>query len=178
MSYYERHLPHWHPEGAMLFVTWRLHGSLPSCLLGGAFAEMERLLDAAATGPQWLGEERIARVVIETLGYAERQLRLFDSRAWVIMPNHVHLLLQPLAPLARITRSIKSYSGRKANEILGLAKQPFWQHESYDHWVRDRYEAEKIIRYVERNPVKAGLAAVEGEWPWSSAWDKAPALSR
>jgi REP element-mobilizing transposase RayT len=72
--------------------------------------------------------------------------------------------------LPRITRSIKSYSAREANAILGRTGEPFWQIESYDHWVRNSDQFEKIVQYIEFNPVKAGLVAHPEEWRWSSAW--------
>jgi REP element-mobilizing transposase RayT len=65
-----------------------------------------------------------------------RQLGLYELRAWVLMVNHVHILIYPEAKLSRITKSIKNFSARKANSILGLTGQEFWQDESYDHWVR------------------------------------------
>ncbi len=84
MSYYERHLPHWHPEGAFLFVTWRLEGSLPAhrCqeatdeTAGEVFVRLDRQLDRAACGPLWLKDPRVAEVVVEALrrGEAERKL--------------------------------------------------------------------------------------------------------
>ena len=82
MRYYERHLPHWQPEGAALFLTWRLHGSLPKTVEilehtspGKAFVAMDRKLDGAATGPRRL----------HALRYGERQLGLYQLRAWVPM---------------------------------------------------------------------------------------------
>lgn len=85
------------------------------------------------------------------------------------MPNHVHLLVHPIKPVSQITQAIKSTSARTANELLGRAGHPFWQIESYDHWVRNRDERHRIIRYIERNPVKAGLVDRVEDWPWSSA---------
>jgi REP element-mobilizing transposase RayT len=85
------------------------------------------------------------------------------------MPNHVHVLLQPQAPLSKITKSIKGYTATEANKILGRTGEPFWQDESYDHWVRNRHDLEKIVRYIEMNPVSAGLADAIDPWPWSSA---------
>ena len=73
MSYYERHLPHWQPQGAALFVTWRLYGSLPKDTpLGGKFAVVDRQLDLAATGPQWLADEQVAQGVWDALAYGEK----------------------------------------------------------------------------------------------------------
>ena len=85
------------------------------------------------------------------------------------MSNHVHVMVFPRAPLWRITKAIKGFSAREANRILGRTGQPFRQHESFDHWVRDRRELGRIVRYVEENPVRAGLVGSAEEWPWSSA---------
>ena len=67
-------------------------------------------------------------------------------------------------------QSIKGASAREANKILGISGKPFWQHESYDHLVRTPEEFSRIRRYIEYNPVKAGLAAIPEDYRWSSAW--------
>ncbi|MGH9490924.1 MAG: transposase, partial [Terriglobales bacterium] len=59
-------------------------------------------------------------------------------------------------------------SARRANCLLGRSG-PFWQHESYDHVVRDAAEGVRIRRYIEANPLRAGLAAQPEDFPWSSA---------
>jgi REP element-mobilizing transposase RayT len=89
------------------------------------------------------------------------------------MPNHVHLLILPQVPVPAITRWLKSWTARQANQLLGLAGQPFWQDESYDHWVRNRRQRDRIVRYIEENPVSAGLAASAEQWGWSSAGGQA-----
>jgi REP element-mobilizing transposase RayT len=89
--------------------------------------------------------------------------------AWVIMPNHVHVVLQPHIELASAMRWLKGRTSRVANQILGRTGTPFWQDESFDHWVRSNYELQCLIEYVERNPVKAGLVQIATQWPWSSA---------
>jgi len=65
--------------------------------------------------------------------------------------------------------SIKSFTAQKANLLLDRCGLPFWQHESNDHWVRDG-EFDRIKRYIEMNPVKAGLVSEPHLYPWSSAW--------
>jgi putative transposase len=60
----------------------------------------------------------------------------FDLHAFVVMPNHVHLLATPSAALPKLTRSLKGITSKRANAILGLTGTPFWQEESYDHAVR------------------------------------------
>jgi REP element-mobilizing transposase RayT len=181
MTYYSRHLPHWHPEATWLFVTWRLAGSLPfspDLLMlkrpapqnpGAVFAGFDRQIDHASHGPKWLADPRVARIVVEILRAGERERGFYHLRAWVIMPNHVHVLWNPLAPMSRITRWVKGSTARKANVVLGRTGEIFWQGESYDHWVRNQDELEKIVRYVESNPVTAGLAGAPEHWPWSSA---------
>ena len=82
------------------------------------------------------------------------------------MPNHVHMLVDPLDSIPRVMQSLK---GCQANKILNRTGQPFWQKESYDHWVRDARELANIARYIENNPVKAGFVRTPEDWPWSSA---------
>jgi putative transposase len=178
--YYERTLPHWQPEGRDLFLTWRLSGSLPAKLmaalrasktkeLGRRFREYDLELDKASSGPLWLKEARIASVVIAGIKKVEAK-GLCRAHAWVVMPNHVHLLLQPLAPLAAITRAVKGSTARQANRLLGRTGEYFWQDESFDHWIRNEEEFAKVKKYISRNPVAAGLVNEESKWPWSSAF--------
>ncbi len=186
MSYYQRRLPHWQPEGAALFITWRLHGSLPGVpaemaeprlrpsgqaeqKAGTRFVETDRQLDRATSGPLWLKDPKLAQMVVTSLRFGERELNLYALRAWVVMANHVHILVFPKAELARITRAVKNYTARQGNLLLTRTGQRFWEEESYDHWVRDRLELERIVAYIEFNPVKASLVARPEDWPWSSA---------
>lgn len=85
------------------------------------------------------------------------------------MTNHVHVLAEPLAPLFKITHRIKGAAAYRANLILARTHKRFWQDESFDHWVRNPAEWEKIRGYIEGNPVAAGLVTRPENWPWSSA---------
>ena len=181
--FYRRKLPRWHPdlsETAFLFVTWRLAGSVPLTRrlqpsptvphnAGRAFLVLDREADKAAFGPVWLQDARVARLVADTLLRGARERQFYVLRAWVIMPNHVHVVLQPKTSLPVITRWLKGSTARKANLLLGRTGETFWQDESFDHGVRDEAEWERIVGYVEHNPVSAGLAASPADWPWSSA---------
>jgi putative transposase len=176
MSYYQRTLPHWHPDGTFLFVTWRLFGSLPQGAsanakgsAGRAFVLMDRQLDRAGIGRVWLRDARIARSVVEALRFAQDEQKYCELRSYVVMRNHVHVLLEPNVPLARITKSIKGYTAREANKLLQRTGTPFWQYESYDHWVRNDSELQRIVRYIESNPVSTGFVCKPEDWPWSSA---------
>jgi REP element-mobilizing transposase RayT len=176
MPFYKpRGLPHWDPEDAAIFLTWRLHDSLPplppewaGLPTGKQFAAVDQILDHSLTGPHYLKNPAIAKCVADAIAYGANGLRLYELCAWVIMSNHVHLLIVPRAPLARITRSIKNFSAREANRILGRSGEPFWQKECFDRWVRCREEFDKIVHYIEHNPVSAGLVEHPEQWPWSS----------
>jgi REP element-mobilizing transposase RayT len=178
LSFYRRNLPHWQPENRSIFVTWRLYGSLPKGFAerlrkwsgepGTRFLNADRILDAASSGPFWLNDPEIA-------GYAQRaiwhgaELGHYVLRAYAIMPNHVHVLLDPLVPLGKLTSGIKGVSARDANARLGRTGMPFWQDESFDHWNRDAGKFARTQTYIENNPVKAHLCKNPQDWPWSSA---------
>ncbi len=116
----------------------------------------------------WLRQPRIADLVSASiLGGADE--RLYDLYAWVVMANHVHLLIRPFIEPCEAVRRIKGRSAREANLVLCRTGEPFWQSESYDHWVRDSEEMAKISRYIENNPLTAGLISRAEDYRWSSA---------
>ena len=176
---YVRRLPHQHPEGKDLFITFRLQGSLPSnryvspqgLTSGQAFVWIDRLLDAALTGPTWLKQPDVAKIVTDALQFGQSSLNHYTLHAYVVMSNHVHMLISPKAPVPKIMQSLKGFTAHEINKLL-VRTGPFWQSESYDHWVRDRREFDKIVAYIEGNPVKAGLSSEPGGFQWSSAFKK------
>jgi REP element-mobilizing transposase RayT len=135
---------------------------------GKAFEWIDRYLDTTRDGPMYLSNERIARAVVASLRRGV-DLGHYQLGAWVLMANHVHALLLPLVSPSRLLQSLKGATARAANQVLGRSGVTFWQAESYDHWVRDEREMERIVAYIENNPVKAGLAVRADEYPWSSA---------
>jgi REP element-mobilizing transposase RayT len=179
MTYYVRNLPHWQPAGKDVFITWRLHGSLPAAtrilkssdrspLAGERFRAFDRALDRASVGPLWLKDSGIAECVVAALQRCQAQ-ELFQIHAYVVMANHVHVLLEPTAPVSQITRIVKGKTAREANKILGRTGNRFWQDESFDRWIRNTSEWNRVRSYIEQNPVTAGLVRSPSEWPWSSA---------
>ncbi|HUD98101.1 MAG TPA: transposase [Bryobacteraceae bacterium] len=108
-------------------------------------------------------------MIQDALQYGANVRHSYDLHAWAIMPNHVHAVWEPHIPMPAIMRWLKSRTSRIANRLLGRGGQAFWQDESYDHWMRSPRELEDVIRYVEGNPVKAGLVSTEEQWAWSSA---------
>jgi REP element-mobilizing transposase RayT len=130
---------------------------------------MDRHLDAACSGPVYLGQEGIAQIVQVSIRYGAQQLKYYDLHAYVIMANHVHMLVLPRVSPSRFLQTLKGYTAREANRLLVRTGQPFWQAESYDRWVRDEEQGKRIKAYIENNPVKAGLVLRPEDYRWSSA---------
>ena len=177
MKHYERRLPHWEVIGQPLFVTFRLHGSLPSNRVfppakltsGRAFLAMDRILGKAQHGPVFLRQPEIARLVVQALTDGEARFQRYHLHSFVVMPNHVHLLVTPLVTARQWLGPLKGFTGYRANRTLSRLGAPFWQDESYDHLVRSDEEFRRVERYIEFNPVRAGLTASPEQFPWSSA---------
>jgi putative transposase len=177
VTFSRRRLPHFYVTGQPVFVTWRLHGSLPRnrCFpvptptSGRAFAALDRLLDEATSGPFYLRQSAVAEMIVDAIQYNAETLRHYIWHAFVVMPNHVHLLVTPAVALPKLTKSLKGITAKRANKMLGLTGSSFWQEESYDHLVRNEQEFAKIRNYIEANPVRAGLVSHASEYRWSSA---------
>ena len=192
------HLPHLKQEGGAYFVTFRLAGTLPAevlralkdergRILRGALAakrpltwpEQEELfrwysarVDAhlgAGGGDCWLRRPEIAGLVADALRFFAGTR--YELPAWVVMPNHVHVVVRPLPgwTLSRVLQGWKGYTGHEANRRLGRTGMKFWQAESFDHLVRDDEDLRRCLVYTEMNPVNAGLCTLAEDWPWSSA---------
>jgi REP element-mobilizing transposase RayT len=136
--------------------------------MGARFREYDRELDLSSFGPLWLKEPRIASLVASEIEKVASS-GLCHVYAWVVMPNHVHLLIEPKVPMRLITKAIKGPSARYANLLLVRTGKHFWQDECFDHWIRSGAEFEKVKNYIEQNPVRAGLVTDSARWPWSSA---------
>jgi putative transposase len=119
-------------------------------------------------GPHWLNDPRVAETIVSALQAAHEQ-NLFTLHAYVLMANHVHILLEPNATTAKITEVIQSGTARQANRILGRTGARFWQDESFDYSVRNPDAERQIRTYIEHDPVTAGLVKNPQDWPWSSA---------
>jgi type I restriction enzyme R subunit len=143
------------------------------------FARMDEWLDQRPA-VRHLADARLAQPVVDAMFHFAGER--YDLLAYVVMPSHIHWVFLPLehwvhslgdaaikrTPRERIVHSVNRQSGFDCNKLLGTSGS-FWQHESYDHWVRDVAELERIILYVEGNAVKAGLAASPAEFQLSSA---------
>lgn len=178
-------LPHWEQGSVWYFVTFRLADALPRAVveeiqhqreqwrrghdLRNLSAEelaeyhqlfsnrYEQLLHAGG-GSCVLRDPHHAGIVQDALGFFDGQRYLLDEH--VVMPNHVHVLVKPLAGhgLADILHSWKSYTANQLNRRLGRTGQ-LWQHESYDHIVRNEPAMHAIRRYIRNNPKVAGASS-------------------
>lgn len=127
---------------------------------------METWLDRGH-GECWLHRRDVAELVEKTL--REGDGCEYRMQGWVIMPNHVHLVVDVWdVPLVKLINGWKGKSSREANKLLGR-RGAFWQEDYYDTLIRDEAHLKRAIRYTEQNPVKAYLARTAREWPWSSA---------
>ncbi|MCB1090556.1 MAG: transposase [Verrucomicrobiae bacterium] len=179
------YLPHRDEAFLIQSVTFRLADSFPVKKLDQwrewidpetgnirtSDAQLRARIDAyldAGHGECWLRRKEIAELV-------ERALLHFDGEryrllAWVIMPNHVHVIAQIIEgfDLSGIVHSWKSWTAQQANRLLGRSG-PFWFREYWDRFIRDDAHRDSAIAYVENNPVKAGLVAEKADWLWGSA---------
>ena len=142
-----------------------------------AFIQREHWLDACPC-VRWFADERLARLASDAIRF-HAGIR-YDLHAFVVMPSHIHCVISPrggserslrrgrMSELGSITHSLKSFIAHEARRVAGF-KSEFWQQESYDHLVRNEEELERIVRYVEHNPVKAGLCRMADQWEFSSA---------
>ena len=168
-----RHLPHIRGARGPQFVTFRLADSLPRHVLAkvlwnqpDGLAYLEDCLDKGY-GSCWLRRPDIATTVQSALQhFHDDRYRL---HAWVIMPNHVHILLTPQDgwELERIIKSLKSFSGRMANRVLNR-EGAFWQEDYFDRAIRNVEHHSQVVEYIHWNPVKAGLCMGPTDWAYSS----------
>ncbi len=177
-------LPHYDGGSILQFITCRLFDSLPRKILEGFRAELEakntedidrkvmilidKFLDSGCGGC-FLKEREVAEIVKNSLQKFDGER--YELIAWVIMPNHIHLLLKPLNgwELYKIMQSFKSFTALEANRALNRTGK-FWMREYFDRYIRDYNHFEKAFRYVENNPVKAGFCEKAEDWEFSSAF--------
>jgi REP element-mobilizing transposase RayT len=196
-------LPHLKKEGGTYFVTFRQAGTLPKEVLIRFKRERDVILQEAMAAKRpltWREQEELFRWYSSRVdkyldaGHGVCHLRdpdladivagairFFDGQryelhAWVVMPNHAHVVVWPMAgyTLSAILHSWKSFSSHKINDRLPKKVVPFWQSESYEHLVRDVEDLDHCCRYTLMNPVNARLCDRVEAWRWSSAWVAQP----
>ncbi|MHB8522608.1 MAG: REP-associated tyrosine transposase [Limisphaerales bacterium] len=178
-GWYSRgYLPHFDAPGTWQFITYRLADSISVELRREweeamkleddreKFRRMELMLDRGL-GACPLRQAGLAQMVQDNLWFHDG--KAYRLLAWVVMPNHLHILAEMWKPLGVVLRNWKSYSGSEANKILGTAGDTFWQADYFDRYIRDQEHYRRAVTYIENNPVKAGLVREPVQWPWSSA---------
>ena len=177
------YLPHFDGREIPPFITLRLFDSLPKAVLQRWTRELD-LLDSRKDqitlqrriekyldqgyGEGFLRVHRVAEMIQNALlGYDGERYRL---SAWTVMPNHLHFLATRFAQqtLAEIMQSLKSLTSHQANKTLRRSGQ-FWMPDYFDRYIRNGEHFTKTVRYIENNPVKAGLCKRPEDWPFSSA---------
>jgi REP element-mobilizing transposase RayT len=174
---YRRNLPHWTQAGVTYFVTFHLADSLPAQKLAVLKEEKQRWLTLnppphkksqtkeyhrrfsqrinewldAGYGSCVLARPDILRLVESVLIFFNGQRYALGE--YVVMPNHVHALVRPLAnhDLYRILHSWKSFSANQINKIIG-SRGSVWHPETFDHIVRSASQLARIEQYIRDNP--------------------------
>jgi putative transposase len=118
---------------------------------------------------QYLAADRSKDVFLEHLDASRARLE-FEIWAFVVMPEHVHLLINPSdASVAQILQSIKQPSSRRLRKLIGCGT-PFWQAGGgYDRNIWSQRAIEVTVDYIHENPVRRKLCTASIDYPWSSA---------
>lgn len=191
-------LPHYDDGHAIQTITYRLADSLPAHVLAQleelAFDDdkrrhaIEQYLDVGH-GSCVLRHALNAEAVLNTWMHANGAQ--YWLHAWVVMPNHVHVIAEPIAghAIGEIVGAWKSVSARTilardaSRESINSAgsaaapgcnvtcskKHHLWQADYFDRFIRNERHYHAAVEYIHQNPVKAGLVVKAEDWPWSSA---------
>lgn len=185
-------LPHWTCYGVTYTITYRLYDSLPQKLINQLKFEIDDIKNRVKRAQREYTPEEINRLEFLQSGFIEKYLNTgygccllknagvaaivkdslfyfnrirYNLHAWCIMPNHIHLIVEPLFDwsLSQITHTWKSYTVHEINKVLNR-KGELWDSESYDHIIRDEADYQHSLHYLLQNPEKANLK----NWPWCS----------
>ncbi len=183
--------PHFESQDHLQHICVHLADSLPRAVVDRMADEL-RVIPPALRAPEReskvnayldaghgdcvLREREVARMVQESLlHFANTRYTL---HAWCIMPNHVHILMQPLNGITMSTSmaSWKKFTGRRISEwrqrYRAMPPGPAWHREYFDRYIRDEAHYRNVLAYIHQNPVKAGLVREAELWEWSSAYRK------
>ena len=174
------YLPHFESSAVLQMVTCRLGDSLPREVVERLHDELQHRKDAEPEYRRrveaWLDAGHGCCVLrrpeaAELLVHAWRHFdgMRYRLHAWVVMPNHFHLLLEMLAPhaLGEAVASWKRFTAARINRLLGQ-RGALWQADYWDRYIRDENHYASAVRYIHENPVKAGLVRKAEDWAWSS----------
>ena len=197
---HRRYLPHFQEEGQVIHLTWRLEGTLPQQILAlvedmrSIMSELDRkdktdsrdtlyqeYLQKTADYDEQLGKHKPIGINLSTPDNADiitRAFHYYDGKlynllAYCVMPNHVHLLIQPLeqesgcfSRISETVKRIKSYTSKQI-KALNHCESAVWRADYFDRYIRDEKDMYNVVTYILNNPLKAGLAEEQTEWPYS-----------
>ena len=191
-------LPHYQEQNQIISLTWRLAFTLPAHLQKildqmNDIQELKRfdLSQAESLEKKYyilsliydkhlglyqsnevnLCEPKAAPIIAGAIHFYDTKLYLLH--AYCLMPNHLHILLQPLPKsgtgfnkISEISRKIKSYTANQLNSLLHR-EGALWQHEYFDRFIRNPADYNRTVMYILNNPLKAGLVSKPDTWPWA-----------
>jgi len=177
-EWYSRgYLPHFDHQNLIQMITYRLADAIPEYVLkrleitAKGDTERRKQIEAfldAGHGSCSLKDSRVASLVEDALLHFDgTRYKLLE---WVVMPNHVHVLVEIDAEyqLSQIVHSWKSFTAKEANRMLG-APGRYWQPDYFDRFIRNDVHYANAVAYIHQNPVKAKLVTRPGDWPYGSA---------
>ncbi len=190
--YSSNFLPHFDMPGTVQHITYHLADSLPrpavkrvrselrslqhSRLEAERHKRLQALLDQGM-GSCLLRENPYARIVEDSFLHGDGDR--YKLLAWTVMPNHVHVLVELLSgwALGKIVQSWKRHTSRQIHLLqmahgqgdAGGAGSSLWHREYWDRYIRNEEHFWTVVRYIEENPVIAGLVSKPEEWAWGSA---------
>jgi len=156
------HLRHIDMKGYYQFITFRTYDSTDNYLkrvLGQNIPENKKqyeadiYLDSSKVGA-YLNDEVL--ILLSDFLKSKDKI-LYELTAFVIMPNHIHLLIKPLQKLSLVMQSIKGASSREINKTL-KRKGSFWAKDYYDKVIKDERQFELVYNYIKNNSLKLGEA--------------------
>ncbi len=177
------YLPHFDTSDVWQAITYRLADSLPAHVVSGLERSLgdipeelrnserrRRIENWIDSGPGacLLRRTDVAQMVLDN--WQRFAGERYDIGPWVIMPNHVHVMIRvnPGCTLETIVRSWKSYTAKRIMAQCGCAA-PIWWNDYWDRYIRDENHWLTTKRYIEGNPLAASLVKMATDWRWSSA---------
>lgn len=180
------YLPHFYGACSQM-ITFRLKDSLPK----QALTVVQQRLDAMPVSEVKRQRQKIVDDYLDS-GYGSRLLadpraaqivenvvlrhdgRRYDAHSWVVMPNHVHVLIT-LYKDDTLGSIVHSWKVRSAKQINFLLKRsgPLWYRDYFDRYMRHEAHFQQSVEYIEMNPVKAGLVQRPEDWRFGSGWRQA-----